>query len=446
MRTRRPDGGFRLYAEHFISAKTLGRPVAIKMLEVLESSDDFKPIKYFQKTDGSAGTPYVVRGDRVPPGGGQFRLRSEAGGKIIMEKTYPIEEWTFPQLVDQIIHTQDLAVGKHWEFRVINPVDFLPIRVAIAVERQGTEILNGRTISFFEITAKMGAVIVHSFVDTASTEPYRIAMPAMDLEYRLDDQSIAKKFSSDDPAELDLAHFAAVVPTGAPFSSQPDRAVKLKLSRVPFEDLQLEGDFQKIVRTGPEDWIIELRPVTPAAIFDDRRGESDRDAMRADSAATESAGQDTSSEVARVAGAIGETTPIRFAKAAVSWMQRHIRQVPTSIVPTPEVVLAIKQGDCNEFSALFQGLCRASGFQCKIASGLAYMDGQFFYHSWNEIRAAEGRWVPVDPIFGEVPAAVGHFKLIEGDFSATWRLASFLKTIRIEILDESKFRGNTRYP
>ena len=74
-------------------------------------------------------------------------------------------------------------------------------------------------------------------------------------------------------------------------------------------------------------------------------------------------------------------------------------------------VIEQKKGDCTEHSLLFVALARASGIPARILSGLVYMDSgdgipALYWHQWAEIYV--GRWVPVDPTFGQPVADAGH--------------------------------------
>ena len=54
----------------------------------------------------------------------------------------------------------------------------------------------------------------------------------------------------------------------------------------------------------------------------------------------------------------------------------------------------------------------------RTVAGLVWADGQFGYHAWNEI-AAHGPsgpiWLTVDPTWRQLPADVGHLRLVVGD-------------------------------
>ena len=52
-----------------------------------------------------------------------------------------------------------------------------------------------------------------------------------------------------------------------------------------------------------------------------------------------------------------------------------------------------------------------SALPARIAAGLAYVDGKFYYHAWPEVLL--GDWVAVDPTFGQFPADAAHLRFID---------------------------------
>jgi hypothetical protein len=85
---------------------------------------------------------------------------------------------------------------------------------------------------------------------------------------------------------------------------------------------------------------------------------------------------------------------------------------------------------------LYASLARAAGIPTKLVSGLVYVpDEGFLYHSWAESYV--GKWIPVDPLFGEIPANATHLKLVEGDSEeAMVKLSKFIGNIQAKVLDQ----------
>lgn len=123
-----------------------------------------------------------------------------------------------------------------------------------------------------------------------------------------------------------------------------------------------------------------------------------------------------------------------FKKAALinDWVFQNIEKVPLMSIPDSAEVLAGMKGDCNEHAVLFTALARASNIPTKVIMGLVYIDGKFHYHAWNEIYA--GKWIAVDPTFGQVPADATHLKLMEGDISRSPEIIKVVGRMRLDVL------------
>jgi hypothetical protein len=71
-----------------------------------------------------------------------------------------------------------------------------------------------------------------------------------------------------------------------------------------------------------------------------------------------------------------------------------------------------RRGDCTEHAALYVAMARHAGLPAREATGLMWVAplGAFGGHAWAEV-ALDGRWVPVDPTWGQVPADATHIRL-----------------------------------
>ena len=100
-------------------------------------------------------------------------------------------------------------------------------------------------------------------------------------------------------------------------------------------------------------------------------------------------------------------------------------------------VLHSRKGDCNEQSALFAAVARASGVPTRICTGLVYQGGAFYYHAWNEvlIRAEPECWAAVDPALRQEIADATHIKFSTGGLSEQTYINGLIGKIRANILE-----------
>jgi hypothetical protein len=131
----------------------------------------------------------------------------------------------------------------------------------------------------------------------------------------------------------------------------------------------------------------------------------------------------------------GEENSIRAVKDINDWVYKNLDKVPTVSIPNALDVLKTKRGDCNEHATLFAALSRSVGIPTKMAFGIVYLDGKFYYHAWNEVFL--GKWIEVDPTFGQFPADASHIKFVEGDLGRGSEMIKLVGKIKIEIRSAS---------
>jgi hypothetical protein len=100
----------------------------------------------------------------------------------------------------------------------------------------------------------------------------------------------------------------------------------------------------------------------------------------------------------------------------VGWIEDNVEDVAVDSFSALDV-LATRKAECQGNTYLYTAFARSLGIHTRVVNGLVYSDiygGGFFYHTWAESRL-DGRWVPVDPTFGQVVADATHIKLLEGE-------------------------------
>ena len=133
----------------------------------------------------------------------------------------------------------------------------------------------------------------------------------------------------------------------------------------------------------------------------------------------------------RIAG--DERDPRVVAERINRWVHDSIAKEITVTLPSALQVLRTRRGDCNEHTQLFVALARAAGIPTRIATGLAYVNGKFYYHAWPEVRLRD--WVAVDPTFGQFPADAAHLRFVRGGLARQGELLRLVGNLRIEVLD-----------
>ncbi len=130
----------------------------------------------------------------------------------------------------------------------------------------------------------------------------------------------------------------------------------------------------------------------------------------------------------------GAATPEAKADAIFRWVHDNLKREPAFTLPSAVDVLETRRGDCNEHAVLYCALARAAGLPCRIATGVAYMNGRFYYHAWNEVLL-DRAWRPVDATFGENPAGALRLRLATGEIAEQYRIAGLAGKIGVRIRD-----------
>lgn len=133
----------------------------------------------------------------------------------------------------------------------------------------------------------------------------------------------------------------------------------------------------------------------------------------------------------RIAG--DERDPSIIAQRINQWVFDSLEKAITISVPSAVQVLRTRRGDCNEHTQLYVALARAAGIPARINTGLAYVNGKFYYHAWPEVRLRD--WVAVDPTFGQFPADAAHLRFIRGGLSRQGELLRLVGNLKVDILD-----------
>jgi transglutaminase-like putative cysteine protease len=159
-----------------------------------------------------------------------------------------------------------------------------------------------------------------------------------------------------------------------------------------------------------------------------------------------------------VSAIAGATDPRARAERLTRAVNAMLDKKPTVSLPSAREVLRTKVGDCNEHTALYVAMARSIGLPSRIAVGLAYSRGAFYYHAWPEVYIDEGRaggpprargsesrglWLPVDPTFNEFPADAAHVRLMRGGLDRQAAIVPLIGRLEMEIVELDLAPGST---
>ena len=310
----------------------------------------------------------------------------------------------------------------------------------MTLEVQAREIVRsaGRPVPAFRVEGRLGGITTRSWI-TDVGEVVREESP-MGLLVVRETPEQARTLAVPGAIQADLLESAALVPATPRRIDDPTTVARLALridglSALDPSDLQGAGQQTSgnaVEVRDPRD----LRPgPAPADLADHLRPEpfleSDAPEIRAE---------------ARKATADARTPRLR-AERLVRHVHAILEKKPTVSLPSALEVLKTRIGDCNEHTALYVAMARSLGLPARVAVGLVYLRGAFYYHAWPEVWVEESRgrglWLPVDPTLNQFPADATHVRLARGGLDRQAAILGLVGRARLEITDVELRPGAT---
>ncbi|MBU4263897.1 MAG: transglutaminase-like domain-containing protein [Proteobacteria bacterium] len=123
-------------------------------------------------------------------------------------------------------------------------------------------------------------------------------------------------------------------------------------------------------------------------------------------------------------------SPIGRVKAIAHWVYENLEKRPVIGIPDAVATLERGMGDCNEHAVLFAALVRSAGIPARIASGVTFHAGAFYYHAWNEVCVGN-EWLSFDTTTGQLPADLSHIRFVIGETKEQVKIGALLGNLQI---------------
>jgi Transglutaminase-like superfamily len=337
-----------------------------------------------------------------------------------------------------------LVAGAKYQWSVFDPATLRNSKVNVEVGRR--ELVRGAgaaPLPAFRVEMEFAGLKTSSWI-TDTGEVVREESPLGLITVRESAES-ARAMAVSRRMQVDLLQAAAVAPRmKTPIAEPRDvRLMRIRLGGADLSSLDLDGGAQRLRGS-----VLELRD--PQALTP---GPADPDASRylAAEAFLESDAPEIVAEAEKAV--IGVTGTRARAEKLTRYVNALLDKKPTVSLPSAREVLRTKVGDCNEHTALYVAMARALGIPSRIAVGLVYMHGAFYYHAWPEVyleeglRAegsgrgkgsglrAEGLWLPVDPTLNQFPADATHLRLARGGLDKQAVILPLMGRLTMDVLD-----------
>ena len=463
--TTRTDRGFELEQEGRLQMPLLGQDTAAAIRTSARVDTDFTLRDFDFALDPGTG-PITVKGALDSPSqpGGPYRLTLAitSSGRTRTETRNLPEAPVMSLNLSRILASRRFVPGSEHRWNVLDPATLQTAVMTVRIGDRSIVRAGDTSIPAFRIEADFQGLRTTSWV-TDTGEIVREESPLGLMTVR-ESADRARGLAVSERVRGDLLRAAAVVPVMTDRIDEPRdvRRLRVQLDGAALPDGDLEGAGQSLSSGVIE--VVDSQTRKADALEADLSRylaaepfiESDAPAIRAEAEQA-------------VRGA--DTDRVR-AERLTRYVNGLLDKKPTVSLPSALDVLRTKVGDCNEHTALFVAMARASGIPSRIAVGLVYMHGAFYYHAWPEVylvdpgasgglprpfgkaqgrpEHVEGRaeptglWMPVDPTLNQFPADATHIRLARGGLDRQAAILPLIGRLKMRVLDIEFAPGTTR--
>ena len=440
--TVRSDEGFELQEDGQLQMTLLGATTAARIRTTAHVDSNFALRSFEFSLDPGTG-PIQVRGVV------RQAARDSASQKTTLALTVTTSagsrseerELTEPPMLTLNLSRRlaggGLTPGAHHEWSVFDPATLRNAPVIVNVRQRELVRAGNTRMPAFRVEMDFAGLHTTSWV-TDTGEVVREESP-MGLITVRESPEHAVAMAIPGQVRADLLEAAAVVPATKQRIDEPRdvRRLRLRLEGADLSSTDLQGAGQTI-----DGNIFEITNLEKLSV-----GPADPDAGRylAPEPFIESDAPEIRAEAEKAVWRI--TGDRSRAEELTRYVNALLEKKPTVSLPSAREVLRTKIGDCNEHTALYVAMARALGIPARVAVGLVYVRGAFYYHAWPEVYVREGSnrglWLPVDPTFNQFPADSTHVRLARGGLDKQAAILPLIGRLRITMLDVELAPGTT---
>ena len=413
--------------------KALGMDTTIEITRVEYTGSDSMP-RYLLSTSNESGIKQIE--GRIVDGVAYIKttLNGETTKSEVPVPSDTISEYTG---VEALFKEQGLQIGDKRDFHIFSFDLLKPVKVALEVigEEPLTYQSAEKQVSVLrQQVDMMGGITVKQWLDSGGTT-YRTEVPLMGIS--MVTTKTDKETALSGVEEIDIVLKTRILPSGKrPTPKAEHLEAKVKLLTGNITEAIMSNARQKLdVETGQSG---RLSIQVPTIVAEDCSDLPFRDAegeFLRSSAYIQTHHSDIQAKAKEILN--GETNSWRAAKKLCQWVYESITDKrATGGFGSSLTVLEARAGDCTEHTMLFIALARAAGIPSRICSGIVFSGDAFYYHFWPEVYV--GRWVQMDPTFGQMVADANHIQLggsrLESDHLVEFAEGVFQTINRLEIV------------
>jgi len=342
--------------------------------------------------------------------------------------SFPLSEPLYlSDTVQLALRTTTLQPGEERRFSIFNPLSMRPDTITITALGPDTVSLKGAPQTLTKIAEHFNGSTVHAWLDQEGKVVKEEAQMGLVLLRESREEAFGSGWQTTPPP--DLVTVAAIPVRGRVQNPRTLTHLKLKLSG--------SGDptffaFPPRQQRQDSTLIIVSEDVSRLTSYVLPHQNPEFAAHLAQTPFLQTTHPRIVTQVRQILGE--ERDALQATRKLLAWTYTTLEKAPTVGMPTALQALESKKGDCNEHATLFTALARAAGLPSRVAAGLVYLDGAFYYHAWSEVWL--GQWVSVDPVFHQFPADATHIKFVEGGPEEQTALLRIIGQVGMEILED----------
>ncbi len=418
--------GYIVQEEMFLKLNLMGLAGGVYTVTHCETDERFRLRRFrFRMTSGAVGFEAQghVDGDAIVVTTG--REGDQSVQRIPIDET-PI----MGASLDYLFKQKPLNVGEAYRFPLFDPSSMSRRNIEVRVTARESVRIRGMDYDAYRLEAEVWGDRLTFWLDENGTTLKETGF--MGLTAVRSSAAVAPE-NIQGSGDLDFYEIAAVVPNRA--VSRPRRVSFLEVrlegvEEVPVDRSAWDGGRQrfsppimKITREKPPFEPGYERPF----LGDEERFKND---LRPEFN-IESEHEEIIQAAERIAGS--QENPVTATRRVVAWVYQQLEKRPVVSIPSAVEVLRTKVGDCNEHATLSTALLRALGIPARIAVGLVYTRGKFFYHAWTE--AYVGEWISLDATLNQMPVDATHIKLVQGNLDRQVDVAGLIGKLGLQVMD-----------
>ena len=382
--------------------------------------------------------------------GSSVALSITSGGGV-QRQTVELEEP--PRLsasLKPLLMKGDLKVGDSRSMSFFDPASMTQRSLKFTFKGRDTLLVMGQEVEAFHFTQTLGGISFELWTNGIG-EVLREDLPMGLMGIR--ESGVEARYgvvSGAVSSNEDVVDAVSVLASGRSFSSDAPEAV-FELSGLNFDGLDLEGGRQRwapsadgtsgILTVEAKQTMGSTMGLTVAEL--DLPIDGVDEGLAAEIAAARAPElmiQSDNEALGRAALRAVKTTPrmlpehkvMGLARNLSQWVYSNVKKESVVGVPSALETLDTMRGDCNEHTTFTVALLRSVGVAARPVVGIAFLQdrGRFFYHAWVEVW--DGRWVAIDPTFGQFPADIGHIRFVVGGLREQVEMFKVIGQLKIE--------------